>query len=142
MSVNYFESKESKERAVFILESYDCTDLLKEQSDAFALDEFIDNYNWDDGLETPYFILNHRNCELGTALKIFYLGEGIAMVQVDYTNHKLGHWVEFIEYTFKRIVEGNYKSKYIAFKFPLMERSKQRIKEAGWPKVFIEDIVV
>ena len=81
MSVNYFESKESKERAVFILESYDCPDLLKEQSDAFALDEFIDNYNWDDGLETPYFILNHRNCELGTALKIFYLGEGIAMVQ-------------------------------------------------------------
>ena len=44
MSVNYFESKESKERAVFILESYDCPDLLKEQSDAFALDEFIDNY--------------------------------------------------------------------------------------------------
>jgi len=24
--------------------------LLKEQSDAYALDEFIDNYNWDDGL--------------------------------------------------------------------------------------------
>jgi len=61
-------------RAEFILETYDCPDLLKEQSDAYALDEFIDNYNWDDGLETPYFILKHMNCELGTALKIFYLG--------------------------------------------------------------------
>lgn len=142
MSGNYFESKEGKERATFILEEYDCLDLLNEHSDAFSLDEFIDDYNWDDGLEVPYFVLNHRNCELGTALKIFYLSEGIAMVQANYRDHQLGHWVEFIEYTFKKIVEGNYKTKNVSFKFPLMESSKKFIKEAGWPEYFLEDIVV
>lgn len=142
MSENYFESKKSKERAEFILETYDCPDLLKEQSNAYALDEFIDDYNWDDGLETPYFILNHMNCELGTALKIFYLGAGTDMLEARYKDYRLGHWVEFIEYTFKRITEGNYSSKLIAFKFPLKESSKMRIKDAGWPEFFIEDIVV
>jgi len=38
--------------------------------------------------------------------------------------------------------EGNYSSKLIAFKFPLKESSKMRIKKAGWPEFFIEDIVV
>nr|WP_304059939.1 DUF4274 domain-containing protein [Enterocloster clostridioformis] len=142
MSINYFESKESKERATYILESYNCSNLLNEQSDAYILDEFIDNYNWDDGFEAPYFILNHKNCELGTALKIFYFSAGTDMLEAGYKNYKLGHWVEFIEYAYKKIAEGNYKSQFIAFKFPLMEDEKVDIKEAGWPNVFIEDIAV
>lgn len=138
----YFESKESKERAAYILKSLDCPSLLNEQWDEYTLDEFIDNYNWDDGLEVPYFILNHPKCELGTALKIFYLGEGSGMLDKGYQDYELGHWVEFIEYTFQRIVDGNYSSKHIPFKFPLMESSKKCIKEAGWPQYFVEDIVI
>lgn len=123
MDANYFESKKSKERAAYILESYNCSDLLKEQSDAYTLDGFIEDYNWDDGLEVPYFILNHPKCELGTALKIFYLGAGDEMLKEDYQDYKLGHWVE-------------------PFKFPYKERNKRNIKEAGWPELFIKDIDV
>ena len=64
------------------------------------------------------------------------------MLEENYKNYQLGHWVEFAEYTFKRIVERNYSSKLIAFKFPLKEDFKRSIKEAGWPDIFIENIVV
>lgn len=142
MSEIYFESKRSRERAEYMLETYDCPDLLKEQSEASLLDGFIDNYNWDDGLEIPYFILKHVNCELGTALKIFYLAEGTEMLKTGYQDYQLGNWVEFIEYAFQRIAEGNYSSKLISFQFPLNRVSKMKIKKAGWPNLFIEDIVV
>lgn len=142
MNEFYFESKESKEVAAVILESLGSSDLFNEQCDEYTLDGFVDNYNWDDGLEVPYLILNHPKCELGTALKIFYLSEGSGMLDEDYQDYELGHWVEFVEYTFKRIVDGNYSTKHIPFKFPLMESSKKYIKAAGWPEFFIEDIVV
>lgn len=142
MSENYFKSAKCQEQVTFMLGEYECPDLLSEKSDAYVLDEFIDEYNWDDGLEIPYCILNHPNCELGTALKIFYLGEGSAMLSEGYQNRTLGHWVEFIEYTYKRVSEGNYQSKLIGFNFPLMESAKENIKKAGWPEFFIEDIIV
>lgn len=144
MSENYFESKRCKERVTYLLgqEGYECPDLLNDQSSAYALDRFIDDYNWDDGLEVPFCILNHPDCELGTALKIFYFVEGERMLEEKYKDYQLGHWVEFIVYAYKGIAEGNYKSQFIAFKFPFTKSYKKHIKESGWPEFFIEDIVV
>ena len=134
MSQNYFESKECKEKVSYMLEEYENPDLLNEKSNAYMLDGFILEYNWDDGPEVPYFILNHRNCELGTALKIFYFAEGEDMLEERYKDYQLGHWIEFIEYTYKKIAENDYKSQLIEFKCPLSETYKKHIK----PELFTE----
>ena len=34
------------------------------------------NYNWDDGFEIPQKILSNKECELSTALVLFYSADG------------------------------------------------------------------
>ena len=43
---------------------------------AEELDAFIEEYNWDDGLEVPHFIAIHPNCSRETKEKMFDLAEG------------------------------------------------------------------
>jgi hypothetical protein len=143
MSENYFETKESMERVKFLLKEYGCPDLLNEASDAGMLDRFIHNYNWDDGLEVPYFVGKHKNCELGTALKMFYFAQGTDMLEEGYRSElEDDEWVSFIDYLYKRIAESDFGSGKIEFKFPDDERTKEDIRKAGWSKVFVEDIII
>lgn len=37
-------------------------------SDSELLHVIAGNYNWDNGFEIPYSIVNNENCDLGTAL--------------------------------------------------------------------------
>ena len=39
------------------------------------------NYNWDNGFEIPYSIINNENCDLGTALMIFYYADGYRVLE-------------------------------------------------------------
>ena len=39
------------------------------------------NYNWDNGFEIPYSIINNENCDLGTALMIFYDADGYRVLE-------------------------------------------------------------
>ena len=39
------------------------------------------NYNWDNGFEIPYNIINNKNCDLGTALMIFYDADGYRVLE-------------------------------------------------------------
>ena len=32
----------------------------------------MENYNWDDGFETPYTVVTHKKCDLGLALMLFW----------------------------------------------------------------------
>lgn len=44
--------------------------------DSELLHVIMVNYNWDDGFELPKSVLKNENCELSTALLIFYLVGG------------------------------------------------------------------
>ena len=59
-----------------ILKEYSKTDILKKTTKAEVLDAFVDEYNWDDGLEVPHFIAVHPNCSRETKEKIFDLADG------------------------------------------------------------------
>ena len=42
-------------------------------SDSKLLHVIAGNYNWDNGFDIPYSIINNNNCDLGTALMIFIM---------------------------------------------------------------------
>ena len=59
-----------------ILKDYGKSGLLKNSTKAQDLDEFIEEYNWDDGFEVPHFIAVHPNCSRETKEKMYELVEG------------------------------------------------------------------
>lgn len=42
-----------------------------------VLNIFMYNYNWDNGFEIPKLILQKKECDLSTALMIFYSADGL-----------------------------------------------------------------
>ena len=65
---------------------------------SIALHIFASNYNWDNGFEIPNIIINNTNCDLGTALMLFYSADGYRMLEDEqgFTASNLGKWKEFL----------------------------------------------
>lgn len=137
-----FETKYSINRVNFLLEEYDKVHLLNEETSAIELDEFIQIYNWDDGLEVPFFIMQHKNCELGIALKMFYLSEGLGFFEEDFYDYFNEDWVAFVEILYNKIINGEFKKGgIIKFKVPLDETTKKNLKDMrNIPNVLVTDI--
>ena len=68
--VNTLLLETARERADSLLQDL-CPNLLKEDTSSEELHLIMEDYNWDDGIEIPYFVMLHPNCELATALMIF-----------------------------------------------------------------------
>lgn len=55
-------------------------DIISEE-DSKLLHTIAENYNWYDGFELPELIINNTNCELATALLIFYDADGYSYLE-------------------------------------------------------------
>ena len=94
--VDYFATK-GLEVCKEVLKSYRKSKLLNDQTTLKELNDFIDKkYNWDDGVEVPYFIMRHKNCDLNLRKKIFELGAGDSIDADTYVNTKKDPWKQFI----------------------------------------------
>lgn len=85
--VDYFETK-GKEICKENLKSYKKSKLLSNKTTLEELNVFVDNYNWDDGVEIPYFIMKHKSCDLALRKKLFELGAGDCIDEDTYKDTK------------------------------------------------------
>jgi|GEM_PF-2365521 len=94
--VDYFAT-EGLEICKENLKSYKKSRLLSDKTTLEELNDFIDNqYNWDDGVEIPYFIMHHKNCDLALRKKLFELGAGDCIDEDTYKNVNKDPWKRFI----------------------------------------------
>jgi hypothetical protein len=93
--VDYFET-EGKETCKENLKLYKKSKLLSKNTTLEELDAFVDQYNWDDGIEIPYFIMHHKNCDLALRKKLFELGAGECIDEKTYVDIKRDPWKQFI----------------------------------------------
>ncbi len=94
--VDYFAT-EGKEICKENLKSYKKSRLLSDKTTLEELNDFIDNqYNWDDGVEIPYFIMRHKNCDLALRKKLFELGAGDCIDEKTYIDTDKDPWKRFI----------------------------------------------
>jgi hypothetical protein len=118
--------------------------IIDKNTDRYELDKKLDYYNWDDGFEFPNQIINHPNCELGTALKTFYLAGGELYLRHDLPeNDSTKERFDFLQYLYGKIVNCCYIGRYVGFTLPLNKVQKYKLLKAfsDIPTVFIEDIV-
>ena len=91
------------------------------------------NYNWDNGFEIPYSIINNENCDLGTALMIFYDADGYRVLecQDELKNSNLEEWTHFIKELQKNILSNKYKVNNIKFIPPLTKVQIFKLKKSN-----------
>ena len=95
IQVDYFEN-EGKEICKENLKAYKKSKLLSSKTTLEELNDFVDKYNWDDGVEIPYFIMKHKNCDLALRKKLFELGGGDCIDEDTYKDTKKDPWKQFI----------------------------------------------
>lgn len=97
MKVNgYFETK-AKSDCKELLKTYHKINLLKDDTSTEELRKFIVNdYNWDDGVAIPYFIIHHKNCDLALKKEIFELGAGDCLDRNIHSIYGKDPWERFI----------------------------------------------
>lgn len=108
--------------------------------DSLFLHIIADNYNWDDGLEIPSAIINNPYCDLGTALMIFYLAEGEAILDLKLDRGVFGEWEEFVFALYDMILNDKFKYKNISYAPALskVQLYKLKKKNQNAPAVFLE----
>jgi len=120
---------------------------LKSTDSKEALHAFATEHNYDDGYEIPEMIIDNPNCDLATALTIFYDIEGINYLlegkNADIYEKESYALFQIIQ---KHVYEGFYtESGEIQFIVPLTKVQVYQIKKAGLKEkdyVFIKNIEV
>ncbi len=139
--INTLLTEAAKERAEFLLR--DCPELLEEETSGEELHRYMEEYNWDDGLEVPYFIMQHPNCELATALLMFWLAEGYFIFEDDFEEMDFIDEVEFkyfLRMLHDRIVQRVYKIGNQQYQIPLNEKQKQYYRDKNVQEIFLTDL--
>lgn len=109
----------------------------KDSLHAFALE-----YNWDNGFEIPKAILSNPNCSLGTALVLFYQGDGYRFLIEKPDFSAIPEWLAFISSLYSDIKDGKYNDKSIPFEVPLTKIQVFKLKKmlADDEQIFVTNI--
>ncbi|MBL1230949.1 DUF4274 domain-containing protein [Enterococcus sp. BWB1-3] len=118
--------------------------IIKEISNPEVLYSFMYNYNWNDGFVVPKEVLNNKNCDLGTALLIFYLADGYRLLEdrESYNNANLSEWGTFIKNLFDKIQSESFKKSKLAYTPELTKVQKYKLRKSNpdISPVFIEGV--
>jgi Domain of unknown function (DUF4274) len=115
-------------------------DAIRRLESSEDLLELAQHYNWDDGLEVPQAIIDHPVCDLGLALHLFELAEGIVWLTSDETWEYQQEWARFCEDLASRIQNGHYLTVTIPFESGLTTVQKFKAKNAGVADIFLSSI--
>lgn len=105
------------------------------------LKNIINEYNWDDGFDVPYKVLDEPNCDLALALEIFYLGDGFVLIRnfphdIDGTKE----WLCFIKKLYNDIISGRYKKTNQHYTIPLSKSMRYRLAKNKVNTIFLTDL--
>ena len=114
--------------------------VLRDCNDVKLLYVFMYNYNWDNGFEIPYTVINNVACDLSVALLTFYRADGSAYLLNKDSSQSLVRWREFIETLYTKIIDGDYICGIIEFKPPLSKIELFKLKKVLTEKenIFVE----
>lgn len=109
-----------------------------QEMNAKHLDILISEYNWDDGFRVPQMVIDNKNCELGTALKTFYLADGYSYLLQN--NIESSEWFQFVLCLYKRILDESFYKGDLSYSIPLTKTQIYKLKKVNVPDIFITDI--
>ncbi len=117
------------------------TELLACKDKVF-LNSFALEYDWNNGFDIPKAILSNPYCSLGTALVLFYQGDGYRYLTEKPLFSDIPEWLTFISTLYSDIMGGKYEDTSVHFEVPLskVQVFKLRKKLADIEQVFVTNI--
>ena len=96
----------------------------KDYLNGFALE-----YNCNNGFDIPKAILSNLYCSLGTALVLFYQGDGYRYLTEKPESSDLPEWLTFISSLYSDIKEGKFGDTSVQFEVPLSKIQIFKLKK-------------
>jgi hypothetical protein len=108
---------------------------------AEELNYLIRHYNWDDGFSVPQSVSQHPQCDLATALEMFWLSEAVSVIDLEEPPSPLRReWFEFARLLTSRISSGHYPRGRNRFLPGLSRVEEYRFRKQGVPDVFLAPV--
>lgn len=128
--------------SIFDKEDDDLYDFISDTTDPILLHMIAGNYNWCDGFDVPQYIINNKNCDLGTALMIFELAEGYILFFDNLEDDDNDVWFKFVTELKTNIENGTYSNKAIQYIPELSRADKYKLKKSfpDIPDVFLDGV--
>jgi len=97
-------------------------------------------YNWDDGMVIPTAMIHHRCCDLGLALRLFELAEGIVWLTEKNDWKYQEAWAAFCKDLASRVQRGAYVAGAVAYESSLSAVQRHKALKAGVPAIFLTSV--
>ncbi len=116
--------------------------IAKASSNPCFLQQYAIAYNWDDGMALPNAIANNEYCDLGTALTLFWLAEGMSyyLKEVD-RNVYNNDWADFCEMIVDKLNSSVYANGLVSFKPDINRLTLHKYIKAGIPSVLYQEVI-
>lgn len=115
--------------------------IARNSSNPFFLQQYALSYNWGDGYDLPLTIANNKSCDLGTALTLFWLAEGMSYYQDEVERNEYNEaWVDFCDLLIGRLLNNAYLPGPVSFKPEINKVTAFKYKKAAVPDVLYQGI--
>ncbi len=116
--------------------------IAENSENPFFLRALATSYNWNDGFSIPIAIANNRYCDLGIALTLFWLAEGIALYTSEIVpNEHNQEWAEYSQLLIDRLIADHYQIGIIGFKPSISKLTEHKYNKRNVPSVLFSEVV-
>jgi hypothetical protein len=125
------------DKALYNVDIAYAVNLAKASRNPHLLYELASNYNWADGLAVPTAIASNSDCDLGTALALFWNSSAIDVITGEISDRPSEpDWLAFCRGLIDKIQEGVYKIGPVSFYPGLNKIHLYKLRKAGVPSIF------
>ena len=83
--------------------------IAKASNNPCFLQQYAIAYNWNDGMKLPVAIANNDHCDLGTALNLFWLAEGMSYFLGDIERNEYNkEWADCCDFIINKLNNNSY----------------------------------
>lgn len=115
--------------------------IAKASNNPCFLQQYANAYNWNDGMELPTAIANNEHCDLGTALTLFWLAEGMSYFLKEVERNEYNNdWADFCELIIRNLNNNVYTCGPVSFKPNINRLTQYKYKKAAIPSVLFQEV--
>lgn len=121
---------------------YKCVDYASKSDNPFFLLEYAQSYNWNDSFDIPNAISDNTSCDLGTALSLFWLAEGMCYLKGEIQRNDYNQdWADFCGKLIDRLQNGFYSIGPVSYAPPVTRTEAFKLNRLNVPPIFYSEVV-
>lgn len=116
--------------------------IAKNSSNPCFLQQYAINYNWDDGFRLPKVIAKNQSCDLGTALTLFWLAEGMSYYLGEVARNEYNSdWADFCDLLVQKLLSNSYPVGPVSFKPSINKVTALKYEKNKVPKILYQEVL-